>query len=159
MLISKSLAAVTLSFGLAFGMAACGSSEPDPKETDKKLAAELAKLPKWLQEDFKAGDTNGDLRLQDTELKAMIEEDFKNADVDGDGDIDGDDIRRNHPDADIEASLVHDRDKNGKVPLDEYADHVERTFMKQMDTNKDGHLDPDEATGFYADQTSKDAKK
>ena len=147
-LVFVGVSAVTLAL-----LAGCGSSE-DGKETTKGELAALSKLPKFIQDDFKAGDKNGDGRIQDTELTAMIEEDFTASDVDKDGEITEADVQKElGKDADATASLKGmDIDGDGRIPLEEYTQHVERDFMKQMDTNKDGHLDPPEVAKFYEGQ-------
>jgi hypothetical protein len=139
---------VALALGLVAG---CGDDAGGTKETKASRLAALEKLPKDLRDDFKKGDTNGDGRIQDAEFTAMIEEDFKASDVDGDGELSGADIRKEFgKDVNIKASLAGmDLDEDGRVPLEEYSKHVERDFMRHMDTNKDGHLDPPEVGQFY----------
>ena len=143
--------------------AGCGGDDSGPKESKSELEAELAKLPKHIADDFRAGDKNHDLRLQDTELDAMIKEDFDAFDVVKDGEINEADIRKDqdkNPVAggkhgekaklDVEASLAFiDLNKDGRVPFKEYAEHIDRHFQKPMDTNKDGHIDPSESVAFY----------
>jgi len=139
----------------ALGMTAgCGGDDSRPKESKAELEAELATLPTFLEKDFRAGDTNNDLRIQDSELEAMVEEDFKVSDRDKDGVISADDIRQgSSKQVDVEGSLApFDLDKNGRVPLREYAQHVEVDLMKEMDSNKDGHLDPAEVSRVYGAQ-------
>ena len=147
---------------VALGMTAgCGDGS-EPSETTAKLEAELAKLPQHIEDDFRAGDANNDLRLQDTELEAMVKEDFETFDVVKDGEINEDDIRKDQdPDGlgekpgekaelDVEASLAFmDLNKDGRIPFEEYAEHVERHFHQHTDTNKDGHIDPAESAAFY----------
>lgn len=144
-------------------MAGCGGDDGTggTKETQKSRLDALDKLPKFLQDDFRAGDKNRDGRIQDTEFEAMIEEDFKAVDSDGDGEITGAEITEGaSKDVDVGASLAGlDLNKDGRVPLEEYAEHVERDFMKQMDTNKDGHLDPPEVAKFYERQYRSDGSK
>lgn len=157
-------ASVAVALVVAFGlMAGCGGDDDagGTKETQKGQLEALDKLPKFIQDDFRAGDKNSDGRIQDTELEAMIEEDFKAVDSDGDGEITGAEITEGaSKDVDVEASLAGlDLDKDGRVPLEEYAEHVERNFMKQMDTNKDGHLDPPEVATFYEGQFRSEASK
>ena len=84
----------------------------------------------------------------------MIEEDFKASDLDEDGEITEADVRKEiGEDGDAKASLAGlDVNQDGRVPLTEYTEHVERDFMKTMDTNKDGHLDPPEVAKFYQNQ-------
>jgi len=138
---------------LAFTLSSCGD-DSKRGESRSELEAELTKLSKFHQDDFRAGDTNKDLRLQDTELEAMLEEDFKSRDLDKDGEITEADIHQEAgKEVDAQASLEpFDLDKDGRVPIEEYAKHVERDFMKHMDTNNDGHLDPSEVSGFYGGQ-------
>jgi hypothetical protein len=148
----------------ALGLTAgCGGDDSKPKESKAELEAELAKLPKHIEDDFRAGDKNHDLRLQDTELDAMIKEDFEAMDVVKDGEINEADIRKDedkNPVAggkrgekaklDVEASLAFmDLNKDGRVPFEEYKEHVDRHFHQAMDTNKDGHIDPSESVAFY----------
>ena len=150
----------SLALLLAFTVSSCGSGS-EPQETKAELKAQLSKLPKLHQDDFRAGDTNHDLRLQDSELDAMLEEDFKASDLDKDGEITEADFRQEFgKDVDVEASLMQiDANHDGRVPLEEYAAHVERDFMRDMDTNKDGHIDPSEAVAFYeAPNRPKDAQ-
>lgn len=163
---------VALSIGVLGLTAGCGGDDSKPKESRAELEAELSKLSKFHQDDFRAGDTNHDLRLQDTELDAMLEEDFKSLDLNHDGEINGDDIRmadaKHGPvndqsgekaELDVDASLAFiDLNKDGRVPIEEYAEHVERHFMVQMDTNKDGHLDPSEMVSFYRSEKLLEAK-
>jgi Ca2+-binding EF-hand superfamily protein len=147
---------------LAFTLTSCGD-DSKPEESKAELKSQLAKLPKHIQDDFRAGDTNNDLRLQDTELEAMVEEDFTSSDLDHDGEITGADVRKEFDEnsgageklgekteLDVDASLAFiDLNKDGRVPLKEYAEHVDRHFHQLMDTNKDGHIDPSESTVFY----------
>ena len=151
--IRRSWAAAVI-LGVAVGLTACGEDSKSG-ESREKLAAEFKALPKHLQKDFEAGDKNGDLRIQDSELTAMIEEDFAASDVDKDGEMTEADFRDglgDHAKAvkGAKDSLEQfDMNNDGRVPLEEYAKNVERDFMRHMDTNKDGHLDPDEVSGFY----------
>jgi len=146
-------ALMSLVLALALGLlASCGSDDSgDKTETKNSELKALEKLPKFIQDDFKAGDKNGDGRIQDTELDAMIEEDFTASDLDKDGEITEKDVQKElGKDADATASLAQmDINKNGRVPLEEYTQHVERDFMTTMDTNKDGNLDPPEVAKFY----------
>lgn len=147
-------ASTSLILAVAMGlMGGCGN-DSGGQETKKGQLEALNSLPKFLQDDFKAGDTNGDGRIQDTELTVMIEEDFKASDLDKDGAITEQDVQKElGKDADATASLAGmDINKDGRIPLEEYTQHVERDFMKQMDTNKDGHLDPPEVAKFYEGQ-------
>jgi len=144
---------------LAFAVSACGDDSQG--ETKADLEAQLAKLPQHIEKDFRAGDTNNDLRLQDTELEVMIKEDFDSFDVVKDGEINEADIRKedekNGADVkgeetklDVEASLAFiDLNKDGRVPFEEYAEHVDSHFHQHMDKNKDGHIDPSESVAFY----------
>lgn len=141
-------------------LASCGGGSA-PGESKADLEAQLAKLPQHIEDDFRAGDTNKDLRLQDIELEAMIKEDFDAFDVVEDGEINEADVRKNEEkgglgprgekaELDVEASLAFiDLDKDGRVPFEEYAVHVDRHFHQDMDTNKDGHIDPSESLAFY----------
>lgn len=145
---------------LAFAVSSCGDDTQGESKAD--LEAQLAKLPQHLEKDFRSGDTNNDLRLQDTELEAMVKEDFEAIDVVKDGEINEADIRKEEEinpgvggkdeeaQLDVDASLAFiDLNKDGRVPLEEYAEHVDRHFHQQMDTNKDGHIDPSESLAFY----------
>jgi hypothetical protein len=138
---------------LGTSVSSCGG-ESGPNESKAELEAELATLPPFLERDFRDGDTNDDLRIQDAEMKAMIEEDFQMADRDEDGVITAADINMSPSEkVDVAGSLLPlDLDKNGKVPLEEYTLHVEARFMKKLDTNKDGHLDPSEVSAYYEPQ-------
>lgn len=150
-LVRASMCAV---LGLVLGLTAGCGDDSKPNESRSELEAEMAKMSKFHQDDFRAGDTSKDLRLQETELKAMLEEDFTSRDLDKDGEITEADIHQEAgKDVDAQASLEpFDLDKDGRVPIEEYAKHVERDFMKHMDTNNDGHLDPSEVSGFYGGQ-------
>jgi Ca2+-binding EF-hand superfamily protein len=164
-LTSTRLVRVSMSVVLAAAlglMASCGSdTSADKKDTKSSQVKGLEKLPKFLQDDFRAGDTDHDGRIEDAELKAMVEEDFKASDLDKDGEITEKDVQKElGKNADATASLKQmDINKDGRVPLDEYAQHVERDFMKDMDTNKDGDLDPPEVAKFYEAQYKARAKK
>lgn len=145
---------ISLVLAVVLGLTAGCGDDSKPNESKSELEAELAKMSKFHQDDFRAGDTSKDLRLQDTELEAMLEEDFKSRDLDKDGEITEADIHQEAgKDVDAQASLEpFDLDKDGRVPIEEYAKHVERDFMKHMDTNNDGHLDPSEVSSFYGGQ-------
>ena len=142
-------------------LSSCGDDSPST-ESKADLEAQLAKLPQHIEDDFRAGDSNHDLRLQDSELEAMIKEDFEAFDVVKDGEINEADVRKadeavagggpkgEKAELDVDASLAYiDLDKDGRVPLEEYVEHVDRHFHQQMDTNKDGHIDPPESVAFY----------
>jgi len=145
---------------LAFAVSSCGDDSQGESKAD--LEAQLAKLPQHIEKDFRAGDTNNDLRLQDTELEVMIKEDFDAFDVVKDGEINEADIRKDEEkggvgdkpgekaELDVEASLAFiDLNKDGRVPLEEYTEHVDSHFHQHTDTNKDGHIDPSESVAFY----------
>lgn len=156
-------ASVSVVLAVAFGLlAGCGDDAKPGEESKAKLEAQLAKLPKHIEDDFRAGDTNHDLRLQDTELEVMVKEDFDSFDVVKDGEINEADIRKDEEkgglgekpgekaELDVEASLAFiDLNKDGRVPFEEYAEHVDSHFHQHTDTNKDGHIDPSESVAFY----------
>jgi len=151
------LVAVLGALGLTAG---CGSYDRNiGQETRKGELEALEKMPKFIQDDFRAGDKNSDGRIQDTELETMIEEDFRTGDVNGDGVMSGKDVG---PGGGNAKSYLGSRDLNGdgKVPMKEFAEHVERSFMHKADTNNDGHLDPPEVATYYgaAFVSSQDAK-
>jgi len=158
----RATALAPLMLVVAFTMASCGDGSKSDDESKAKLEAQLAKLPKHIEDDFRAGDTNHDLRLQDTELDAMIKEDFEAFDVVKDGEINEADIRKDEEkgglgekpgekaELDVDASLAFiDLNKDGRVPLEEYTEHVDSHFHQYTDTNKDGHIDPSESVAFY----------
>jgi hypothetical protein len=162
MQLRRAAALAPLMLVVAFTVSSCGDDAKPGEESKAKLEAQLAKLPKHIEDDFRAGDTNHDLRLQDTELEVMVKEDFDSFDVVKDGEINEADIRKDEEkgglgekpgekaELDVDASLAFiDLNKDGRVPFDEYAEHVDSHFHQYTDTNKDGHIDPSESVAFY----------
>jgi len=148
----KRILIVSVLSALGFTLAGCGDSE-SKNNSSKELSAEFQKLPKHLQDDFKAGDKNGDNKIQDSELDAMVTEDFAASDVNKDGSISASDLAEELGKDAVQGAAASlktmDRNGDGRVTPSEYAVHISHDFLRRMDKNADGDLDPDEVAAFY----------
>ena len=141
----QTFAAASLALALAFTVSSCGDDSKQ-EELEAESKAELAKLPKPIEDEFRAGDKNNDLRIQDTELEAMLLEAATTADADKNREITEAEIRPElGKNGDAKAALKpFDLDGDGRIPIAEYARLAKSHFMGSTDTSKDGQLAPRE---------------